>query len=246
MKRFKIKIAEHVFGVCAGFESTADYCREYLTDEEPELELVLTPEDLTHERESAHKVEYPVEPPEWVFSDPYLESSALLRKITDALFEEGVLLFHGSVIAVDGQAYLFTAPSGTGKSTHTRLWREMLGSRAVMVNDDKPFLSIRKAGVIAHGSPWNGKHGLGSNISVPLKAICVLERGAANEISWISPRDALRSLLEQSYRPRNPASLPRYLDLLDGLTSGIRFYRLRCNMEPEAAALAYRVMAEEN
>lgn len=246
MIRFKIKIAEHVFGVCAGFESTADYCREYHTDEVPDHELVLTPEDIAYERECARKVEYPMEPPDWVFSDPYLESSALMRKITDALFDAGVLMFHGSVIAVDGEAYLFTAPSGTGKSTHTRLWREMLGSRAVMVNDDKPFLSIGKDGVVAHGSPWNGKHGLASPIAVPLKAICILERGGENEIRRIMPKDALLSLFQQSYRPRDPDRMPWYLDMLDGLASGVRFYRLRCNMEPEAAKLAFRMLSEDN
>ena len=92
------------------------------------------------------------------------------------------ILFHGSVIAVDGIGYLFTAKSGTGKSTHTRLWREYFGDRAAMVNDDKPLLKITDSSVIAYGTPYNGKHRLGTNISVPLKAICILTRAADNHI----------------------------------------------------------------
>ena len=78
---------------------------------------------------------------------------------------------------MDGQAVLFTAKSGTGKSTHTKLWRDLFGERAVMVNDDKPLLRILKDGVLVCGTPWDGKHRLSTNCALPLKAICILERG---------------------------------------------------------------------
>lgn len=78
-----------------------------------------------------------------------LEETAVYRKIADKMVDYDTFVFHGSVIAVEGQAYLFTAKSGTGKSTHTRLWREMLGDKAVMVNDDKPMLRVTESGVTA-------------------------------------------------------------------------------------------------
>jgi len=140
-------------------------------------------------------------------------------------------------------AYLFTAKSGTGKSTHTRLWREMLGDRAVMVNDDKPFLRVMPDGIRAYGSPWNGKHGLGNNIDVPLKAICILERGEQNEIQQISANEAVSMLLQQSNRPQQSALLPKYLELLECIANKTAFYRLKCNMDPEAAQIAYQTMS---
>ena len=176
------------------------------------------------------------------FSDAYLETLAVQRKVTEELFRYDTLLFHGSVVAVDGEGYLFTAKSGTGKSTHTRLWREVFGERAVMVNDDKPFLRITEEGVYACGSPWNGKHGLGTNITVPLKGICILERGEENRICPITPQEALYMLIQQSNRPRDPGKMPQYLALLDRLSAGVKFYRLTCNTDPQAAITAYEGM----
>ena len=178
------------------------------------------------------------------YGSAFLEMVAIQRKITEHMINQEVLLFHGSVVAVDGAAYLFTAKSGTGKSTHTRLWREMLGDRAVMVNDDKPFLQMTETGVVAWGSPWNGKHRLGSNIGVPLKAICILERSDTNRIEPIRISDALPMLFQQSQRPQNPANLAKYMELVDKLANSVDFYRLGCNMDPEAARVSYEAMSQ--
>jgi hypothetical protein len=177
-------------------------------------------------------------------SDAYLEITAVQRKIVEELVGFDVLLFHGSVVAVDGGAYLFTAKSGTGKSTHTRLWREVLGDRAVMINDDKPLLMIGKEQVTVYGTPWNGKHRLGANIVVPLKAICILERGVENRIAKISAGEALRMLLQQSNRPANTILLPKYMELVDRVADSVCFYRLQCNMDLEAAQVAFGTMSQ--
>ena len=114
-----------------------------------------------------------------------------------------------------------------------------------MVNDDKPFLQITPEGVTAWGSPWMGKHGLGSNIGVRLKAICILERGEENKITAISPKEALPMLLQQSQRPQKAQNFPKYMDLIDGLSGKVAFYRMACNMDPQAARVAYRGMSGE-
>ena len=154
-----------------------------------------------------------------------------------------MLVFHGSVVAVDGQGYLFTAKSGTGKSTHTRFWRQVFGDRAVMVNDDKPFLRFTEEGVLVCGSPWSGKHGLDTNITVPLKAVCILERDPENHIRPIAARDALFMLLQQSNRPLDKTLMPKYLELVDRLAAGTRFWRMECNLDPEAARVAHEAMS---
>ena len=244
MTEFSIIIANRVFGVQAVFPSTRDYCRDYLTEAKPERTITINPSDLDFEREKSIREDQVEGLPPRTYSDTYLETIALQRKIAEYLFDFDTLLFHGSVIAVDGVGYLFTAKSGTGKSTHTRLWRQLFGQRAVMVNDDKPFLQITENGVVAYGSPWNGKHNLGTNICVPLKVICILERGAENQIQRIEAKDTVKMLLQQSNRPQDPAKVLKYLELVDQLAKNVEFYRLHCNMEQEAAAVAYEGMSQ--
>lgn len=245
MTDFTIKIAGRVVAVSAMFESSRDYCRDYLCQETPDFSVEITTEDLVLEREKSAKTDLAEGVSVRNVSDEHLEITAIQRKIAEKLFAYDVLLFHGSVVSVDGAAYLFTAKSGTGKSTHTRLWREMLGDRAVMVNDDKPFLCVTEEGVVACGSPWNGKHHLGANICMPLKAICILERGDVNEIEPISAQQAVFMMLQQSNRPADRKMMNRYMDLIDKICAAVRFYRLRCNMEKGAAELAFKVLSGE-
>ena len=244
MPIFTIKTADHVARVHALFESTRTFCVEYLTEEPEEFSVSVSETDIEFEREKSAKEDALEGIPVRNFSDAYLETIAVQRKITEKLFEYDTLLFHGSVIAVDGEAFLFTAKSGTGKSTHTRLWREVFGSRAVMINDDKPFLKITEKDIIAFGTPWNGKHRLSQNIAMPLSAICILERGKENHIAEISPKDALMMLFQQSNRPMNKLLMLKYLDLIDNLAKKLRFFRLYCNMEKEAALVSYRGMTK--
>ena len=243
MTTFTIKIADRIAAVRAMFPGTRDHCRDYLFDGAADFTLEITPADIAFEREKSAREDQLEGDPVREFSDAYLETIAVQRKLAEQLFAWDTLLFHGSVVAVDGVGYLFTAKSGTGKSTHTRLWREVLGSRAVMINDDKPFLRLTEGGVLACGSPWNGKHGLGSNLCVPLKAVCILERGEENRICSIGAREALPMLIQQSNRPLDRKWMPKYLDMLDKLAGGVEFYRLACNMEPGAALVSYRAMS---
>ena len=239
MHEFTIRIAERTVQVSAEFENTAEYCRDYLHTGEPDFRVRITTEDLAYEEQKNAR-----ENPGICFPDAYLETVAVQRKIAEKLFDYDVLLFHGSALAMDSAGYLFTAPSGTGKSTHARLWREVFGDRVQTVNDDKPFLLLDHDRAEVCGSPWNGKHGLGSNIQVPLKAICILERGVSNTITPLEPREALFMLLQQSNRPRQSSRMGKYLELIDRLTSRVRFYRLSCNMEPEAAVVAQKVLSQ--
>lgn len=245
MINFTIKAAGVTVAVSAMHDSTRSYCEKYICQGEPAFSVTVTPEDIAFEREKSIREDQVEGKPVREFTDAYLETIAVQRKITEGLFSHGTLLFHGSVVAVDGVGYLFTAKSGTGKSTHTRFWREVFGDRAVMVNDDKPFLRIDQDGVQVYGSPWNGKHGLGSNICVPLKAICVLERGEENHIQKISAKDAVFMLLQQSNRPMQPRLMPKYLELVDALSARVAFYRMQCNMDPAAAKIAYEAMSQQ-
>lgn len=215
------------------------FCKEYLTDAPADLHVQTTMEDICNERERSAREDRLEGIPVREFPEQYLESLAVYRKIAVAMLDHDTLLFHGSAISVDGQGFLFTAKSGTGKSTHTRLWREQFGDRAAMVNDDKPLLRVCDDHVEVCGTPWTGKHGLGANMTVPLKGICILSRSEQNHIQPISVEQALPMLIQQSYRPDDPVAVMKLLSLLDKMTKRTGLYALGCNMEPEAAMVAY-------
>ena len=242
---FSAAIAGCVFSIQVQHESTKLFCKSYFTDREPEFSVSVSQADIDYEREKNAREEVVEGIPHREYSDAYLETLALYRKIVNALLDRDILLFHGSAIGVDGVCYLFTAKSGTGKSTHTRLWRQLLGQRAVMINDDKPLLHIGADGVTVYGTPWNGKHGLGTNTSAPLKAVCILRRGEENEIRPITPAQALPMVLQQTLRPQGAAAMTQYLDLVDRLTANTRFWELHCNMDPSAAEVSCRAMSQE-
>lgn len=244
MAQFLIKIAGQTGRVTSLFESTRDYCRKYLTDEEPDFSVAVTREDLAFEQEALRKEALEEGIRVRNFTDPFLERTAIQRKAAEYLFDRDVLMTHGSTVAVDGKAYLFTAKCGTGKSTHTRLWRQIFGDRAVMVNDDKPFLKITEAGVLACGSPWSGKHGLDTNVTVPLQGICILERGKENRIARISPEEALPMLLHQSYCPLEAEKRARFEALVMQLAKQTSVWKMHCNMEPAAAEISHGVMSQ--
>ena len=219
------------------FFSTREYCRPYLTEREPEFFVEVMPEDLL-EQQRLLDIEADEEGlRRRKFTEPFLERTAIQEKIARKLLERNTLLLHGSTVAVDGQAYLFTAPCGTGKSTHTRLWREVFGERAVMVNDDKAFLALTPEGVLAYGSPWTGKHGIGNNVCVFLKGICFLQRGAENEIHRAEPENCIPELIHQCYLPQE-----RYLPLVQQLAQQVPLWEMTCTKDPQAAQVAYEAM----
>ena len=241
MTEFTISLAGYPIRVEALFESTKRYCKAYLTGEEPQVSVCVTEEDIAAEHEKA-RLENELEGlAPHRYSDAYLETLALYRKITAALLAHDILLFHGSVMGYAGKAYLFTAPSGTGKTTHSRLWlSEIPGS--YVLNGDKPLLRIEGARVLACGTPWQGKEKLGRNETLPLAAICVLRRDSANHIRPLTPHDALPVLIGQSNRPREAEALLKTLSLIDRLSRLTALYELGCNMEPEAAHVSFDAM----
>ena len=239
-----MKLVSHMIDVDTIFASTWDYCLPYLAEGDAALSVAITLEDIAVERQKAAREDVLEGLPIRNLSDSQLEITALQRKIAEEFFSRNILLFHGSVIAVDNTAYLFTAKSGTGKSTHTRLWREVFGDRAVMVNDDKPFLRFTESGVLACGAPWSGKHGLDTNITVPLQGICILDRGKENQIEKITREEALPMLLHQTYCPMEPAKHAHFEALVKQLAEKTPLWHMYCNMDFAAAEVSHSAMSK--
>jgi hypothetical protein len=220
-------------------------CKNYrVSEQEPGITIEIGREEIEQERAIASRLAAQESGPHRIAPDNYLETTAVHRRLAAEMLWKNVLLFHGSAVAVDGQAYLFTAKSGTGKSTHVRLWRQKFGGRAVVVNDDKPMLRVYESGVGVCGTPWNGKHHLDTNTELPLKAICILHQDAKNHIERLGVREALPILWQQVYRPTDDIDMGKMLQLFGDIAEHIPLYRMGCNMEPEAADVAWEGMQE--
>lgn len=216
--------------------------KDYLVDESPVIEIATSQDDIDYEKRLSAMM--PENECASDLKDNVHECLAVYRKLSTALLDYDTLLMHGSSISVNDNGVLFTALSGTGKSTHTRLWRELLGEKVVMINDDKPLIHIPKDDLPAmiYGTPWDGKHHLSNNISRPLKAIVHLKRGQKNEIREIDAKEIFPVLIQQIYSPSDSVSTAKVLNLISRLAEKVKFYELHCNMDIEAAQVAYNTI----
>ena len=156
------------------------------------------------------------------------------------------LLLHASAVVKDGYAYLFSAPSGTGKSTHTTLWRKTFGyDEVLMLNDDKPALRLEDGRWYAYGTPWSGKTDQNLNLRAPLGGICLLNRGDTNTIENYCGATAAYELLQQTVRPNLKEVRGQLLELLDSLMTMVPIWRLYCTPTEDAAILSHKAMADE-
>ena len=241
MHRFTLSIAGHSIGVESLFASTRDYCGKYLTENPPEFTVTVTETMLRKEQDLLDREADEEGLRRRVFPDPFLERSAIQRTVALELLKHRVLLLHGSCLALEGKAYLFTAPCGTGKSTHARLWREAF-PEAVTVNDDKPFLTFTEDGVLAWGAPWSGKHGLDTNIHAPLGGICILARGDRDEISPLEGPETLDFLTGQALAPEEPDG--PFPGLMEELVRRVPLWQMRCTKNISAAYTAHKAMTK--
>lgn len=152
----------------------------------------------------------------------------------------GGIMLHASCVEYEGKAYLFSARSGTGKSTHTHLWLKYLpGAR--IINDDKPAIRCIDGVYYAYGTPWSGKTDESVNIGVPIAGITFLSRGE-NSIKRIPGIKALKLFMDQTVRPANKALMSNMLDILNGVLTNIPIYEMSCDMSEEAVMTAYNGM----
>ncbi len=153
--------------------------------------------------------------------------------ISELMLRHKRLVLHSSCISVNGRAILFSAPSGTGKSTHTGLWQEYVKD-TVYINDDTPIIRLDSDKVYACGSPWSGKTNLNSNISSQLDGIVFLERGDKNYIEELGGTEAFARLLGETRKFPFKDSIEMASELCGELIERVPIYRLSCNISKEA------------
>ena len=174
------------------------------------------------------------------------EEIGLLRKVGMTLLQyyEGMYI-HGAAVLYKGKAYLFTAPSGTGKSTHVRLWKRLLGDKAVILNGDKPFLRWMDGEMYVCGSPWRGKEGWGVNQNAPLGGIFLLRRGETDRIGQVSDIDALNTLLAATIYPEDAETTEKLVELMGRILESVPIRALYCTPNISAAEIAVQFIEGE-
>lgn len=232
---FKIKIAGLVIGIEHKYDYVRDFCDNYLVETDREDFRVSVTEEEVLEEQRDSEMRFPI---------PLCECVCLYRAICLRLFAYDAFLMHSAVVEVDGKAYAFAAESGVGKSTHMKLWLDTFGDRARVVNGDKPVYRFLEGKLYACGTPWCGKEGLENNIMSPVKAICFLERSPENRIRRLSTSEVIGRIFHQLLIPREEEDMNRFMDMIDRMITTIDCYLLQCNMDPEAALVAYQAMGE--
>ena len=233
------RIARMDIAVEVRFDATKEYMKDFLSDSaDYELFISVTDEMLDYERTLNREI-HGDEASDWL-----CEVIAILRVICDHIIRRGGFFLHCSCLRIDDAAVIFTAPSGTGTSTHAALWRRHFGDRVSMINDDKPLVREEDGSFVIYGTPWNGKHRIGNNISAPIKAILFLEQAKKNYTKPLEPVDALTLLLQQTVMPTDPGEMSILLDMLSRLIEAVPMIRLGCNISDEAVVTAYEAVRQ--
>ncbi len=254
---FQIEVAGLVIRVENRYPDVRELCRDYITgdDRKADICVSVSEEELQTEIDKA---------PEYFFGKGYAEGVVAYEKISNALPAYDAFVMHGSVVEVDGGAYAFSAESGTGKTTHTKYWKEVLKNRVSVINGDKPIIRAKGPGrkyevgsrrcddcnggssseaFLAYGTPWCGKEGWNTNTCAPLKALCLLERGAKNEIFPIDAFEHLGELMGHFHLPGNgQVDMLKLMKLIDRMVNIVPVYRLRCTNDISAAETAIKYL----
>lgn len=231
----KYKIADLIISVSGIGNRTENLMSDYLYsgDNPADFSVHITDDMIKYEKE--HSPED--------FPENSYEATAVLRSICmEILNNYNGFFFHCSSLAYDNKGFLFTAPSGTGKSTHAKLWQKHFGNKVTMINDDKPIIRRENGKFYIYGTPWQGKSNIGNNIKVPVHSVCVLSQGKENIIKKLSYFEALTVFMDQTERPADKKSMENLVDLFDDFIRQIPIYKMSCNISDDAVTTAFNAM----
>jgi hypothetical protein len=167
--------------------------------------------------------------------DAYEECNVILRYVNLQMLRRfDAMVVHAGALVYRGKAWLFTAPPGTGKSTHLRLWLETMGEEARILNGDKPFLRLTEQGLTVYGSPWQGKENYGFPGAYPLGGIYLLRRGTENAVAPLSANEALMPLLDATFFAELGMERVKVLELFNAACARVPVAELRCTISHRA------------
>lgn len=177
--------------------------------------------------------ENPHLPPEMV------EHIYLAYKFALSALEYDCVNWHASAIMYKNKAYLFSAPANGGKSTHTKLWRQVFGTQAVqIINDDKPAIRLVQNTLYVYGTPFSGGTALNTNIKAPLGAVVFLKKSNRNTVRKVGGKEILPLFLDGFPRNLSAKRTEKVLDLAQQIVETIPCYSMECTQSEEAAVIA--------
>ncbi len=208
-------------------------CKKYLVEcETPELTVNISDEDIKEE-----KLINPI-----TKNIGYVESVCAYRNIVKSVARFDAFMLHGAVFTVGERCLAFLAHSGTGKTTHLKLWMQLLGEKMTVINGDKPIIRFFGGIPYAYGTPFNGKENIGTKMRAPLTDICFIERGETNYAEEKTPLYALDLIMDQIIMPDNAGDVYKVLGLIDELINRCKIWLIKCNMDIDAAKTAYETI----
>ena len=178
--RKEISLANIPIGINLSFSAYEAIFDRFAAQDAPVIEAAVSPQEIA----AAQEIYEPCS------GAPYVEYMELCPKLSDALLRFDRVFFHGTAFLWRGKAWIFAAVSGTGKTTQYLLWKELYGDEVQIINGDKPLLAFEAGGITVYPSPWNGKEGMGQQISAPLGGIILLRQSSGNRIRQISAAEA--------------------------------------------------------
>jgi len=233
----RYKIADLIVEYTAKYDDLKRLSEQFIYNGERETDITLSVTDKQLENMLSRSVEGT--------TISGIENLAMSSEFNRAAIKYGVMLVHSSALIYNNEAYLFSADSGVGKSTHTKLWLKAFGDKVHIMNDDKPVVRLYDDHAQAYGTPFDGGSGIALNENYPLKAIIFVERGEENSVRIPDNKEIIQKLYFQTARMVNRETAEKMLVNLERLLHLTKFYVLTCNMDISAAYTAYNSIIEK-
>ncbi len=232
---FNIKIADIVVSIDNKHSFIEKISKDYIvTNLTPDILVSVSESELEKEREFNTSS-----------SEAFIESVCIYRKIAQELPKYNAFVLHCAAIEYDNSSYCFLGKSGTGKTTHIRLWRSAIGDSVLPINGDKPIIRYINDEFYVCGTPWGGKEMLQRNVMIPLKGLCELSQDKENSISKLSKQKALGCLMSHVFIPNDKQHLENTFSLIAKIVDKIPMRHLNCNISEEAALISFNEMTKE-
>lgn len=229
---FSIRLADLNVGINCKYNYTEVFCKDYKTDcDKFDITAQVTDDEIAKERSLISGT-----------TPAYAENICVYRNIAEQLPEYSRAVFHGAAITYKDMGVIFTAPSGTGKTTHIKLWHKYLKDNVKVINGDKPIIRIQDGTLTAFGTPWSGKEFFQNNISAKVFGICVLAQGKENKIKELSKQEAAAYLMHQIYLPKNASALSDTLSMLDQIINSVPCYFAEIDMTEQAVKTTFEAL----
>ena len=232
--QFYIEISELCVRMNARFPFVYHRCHDYIMPPRDHFDI-----DAVADREDVEREMAAYDVPH---AEDYCESICLYRAIAEQLPRLSRFVFHGAAVSIGGKGFIFTAPSGTGKTTHVELLMKNYPDDVGIINGDKPVIHITEGGARVCSTPWAGKEDMQQNTIKPLLGICLVRRSKTNAIRKITPAQYFSEIIGQVYIPKDAEARLATLDLLDKLSKTVQFYQLECDISDDAARTSFEML----